>query len=157
MRRSTLTGCVALLIIFGHIGVFFAALLVGTFQLMTGTDALQTLLTASPVLASTAVAALSHMMGRDYQHPDPSREDPFVVILCLSIPALLLSSIFLIFLLFYFQINGFGPDKLKISLGALEAAFGAFLGAISKKLFSSNTFPSAVGESARKSDTSSVP
>ncbi|MBD8662702.1 hypothetical protein IFT59_05500 [Rhizobium sp. CFBP 8752] len=135
MRKAVLTGSVALVIIFGHLGVFFTGLLVGVFRLMIGSDALQTLLMASPVLASTAVAALTHMLTKDAQSADRANEDPFVVVLCLSIPLLLLSAIFLIFILFYWQVDGFGPDQLKLTLGALESAFGAFLGAISKKLF----------------------
>ncbi|MBW9070630.1 hypothetical protein [Agrobacterium pusense] len=135
MTKRQLTGWVAAIIVFGHFFVFMIGLLVGVFGLMSGVDALQTVLMASPVLASTAIAAFSHILARKARAGLTIAEDDMVVLFCFAIPVMLILSLCGIFWLFYLQIDGFGPDQLKITLGALETVFGAFLGAISKRLF----------------------
>lgn len=128
----------ALIVIFGHILVFIAGLALGVFRLMSGTDALQTVLMASPILASTALAGMSHILNRKAGY-QTSSEDPFSIVLCLILPTILIAIILAVFILFYVQVDGFGPEQLKITLGAIETTLGAFLGAISKKLFGVDT------------------
>jgi len=103
---------------------------------MSGTDAIQTLLMATPVLSTTALAAFSHVMNGPIE-PAAKRASvsALYMVFSVSFPLALLALIFSIFYLFWLQVDGFGPDQLKIALGALETFFGVYLGVISKSLF----------------------
>jgi len=57
------------------------------------------------------------------------------VVFAISFPLALLALIFSIFYLFWLQVDGFGPDQLKIALGSLETFFGVYLGIVAKSLF----------------------
>lgn len=105
---------------------------------------------ASPLLASTAFAALSHILTRG-QNKAGVREDAFAMVLYLTLPVILLLAISLIFVLFYMQSDGLVPDQLKITLEAIECMLGAFLGGISKKLFGVDSSPVKVHRSPQSS------
>lgn len=142
MNRSVLTTRVAVIVIIGHVIVFINALALGILSMMRGIDAIQTLLMASPILAATAISAFNALDdGADTSSADMmSKSYSFFAVF---FPCLLVVVVCALFGLFWAQIDGFGPDQLKIALGGVETFFGVFLGAISRKLFGkTNNFAS---------------
>ena len=128
---------VAAIAIFGHISVFAVALSLGIFSILRGVDALQTLLMASPVLAVIALSAFSRIM--ESGHDADEQVSTLYAIVCIVFPVLLIAAIMALFYLFYMQLDGFGLDQLKVSLGAVETFFGVYVGGISKTLFGDNS------------------
>ena len=141
LRKDFVRTSVAVIVIFGHLAVFISALTLGVFSLLGGTDAIQTLLMATPVLSTTALAAFSDVIARgdSVSQPENPKVSALYTILAIIFPLILLALIFIIFYLFWIQLDGFGPDQLKISLGCLETFFGIYLGAIAKSLFTTST------------------
>lgn len=142
MNIAAVKSWVASIVIFGHLLVFFCGMMLGIFSLLSGIDAIQTILIACPVLSTTAFAAFGHVMSEIDEAPRNrvSRDvSKLFTIIVLVFPTLLLLAILSLFLLFWAQLDGFGPEQLKITLGALETFFGVYLGAISKKLFGTQT------------------
>lgn len=137
MKKNQVRAVVSVIVIFGHLLVFLLGLLLGVFNILRGTDAIQTLLMASPVLATTAFAAFSTALSETADQPNRKVElvTKLSAILVVTFPVILLGVILTLFYVFYKQIDGFGPDQLKISLGGVETFFGVYLGAISKFLF----------------------
>jgi hypothetical protein len=126
---------VAVIVIFGHLFVFIIALGLGIFSLLRGLDAIQTLLMASPILAVISLAAFTQMIDNQGVYVAETKVSSLYAVLCIAFPLILICIIFVLFYLFYLQIGRFGPDQLKVALGAVETFFGVFLGAISKSLF----------------------
>lgn len=140
MRINTVRTCVAVVVIFGHLFVFVVGLSIGVFALLSGVDAIQTILMASPVLSATALAAFSYILAEandERIHKIRANRKVSGVFAAVTIvfPVFLLSGILVLFFIFWVQIDGFGSEQLKISLGALETFFGVYLGAISRTLF----------------------
>jgi heme/copper-type cytochrome/quinol oxidase subunit 2 len=133
--KNIVRSAVAVIVIFGHLGVFVVALALGTFSILRGFDALQTLLMASPILAVVALAAFTFIIDSQNEKDDTSRVSTLYAILCIVFPIILIGLILTLFYLFYLQLDGFGPEQLKVTLGGIETFFGVFLGAISKALF----------------------
>jgi hypothetical protein len=141
MYQGQIRALVALIILVGHFVVFLAGLLLGVFGPLTGTDAAQIVLMASPVLAVTATAALMWILRGETEIVKGLKVTiPFAVI-TIFFPIALLLCILLIFFANYRQVTGFGPEQLKISLGGIETFFGVYLGAISDKLFGTMRAP----------------
>jgi hypothetical protein len=115
----------------------------GVFSLLNGIDAMQTLLMASPVLSATSLAAFSFILDSSVTSEDIRKVNLFFSIVVIFFPLLLLVAIVSILYLFWIQIDGFGPDQLKISLGGIETFFGVFLGAIARSLFGKEPRPSS--------------
>lgn len=136
MRQLDIRIAVALIVLFGHLLVFlFGFIFIGVLSASFNSDTLQVILMASPVLAATAIAALKYILGEETTRARGalvSRAFAFTVI---AVPVLLIALIFLLFLITYYRLNGFGIDALKVSLGTVETCFAAFLTSISKKLF----------------------
>lgn len=140
MSVATVKSWVACIVIFGHLLVFIFGTALGILSLLSGIDAIQTILIACPVLSTTAFAAFGHVMSEmdEAPHERANRNvSKLFTIIVLVFPTALLLAILSLFFLFWAQLDGFGPDQLKIALGALETFFGVYLGAISKKLFGS--------------------
>ncbi|PPD10301.1 MAG: hypothetical protein CTY36_00470 [Methylocystis sp.] len=102
---------------------------------MNKVDGIQTILMTTPVLAATATAAFRWVMANETTRTLGQRVSMIFSIVCIFFPTTLIACIFLIFYLSYIQLEGFGPDEMKIALGAIETFFGAFLGSISDTLF----------------------
>lgn len=139
MSKQLVRNIVSIITIFGHLIVFIAALSLGIFSLLGGIDATQTLLMASPILAVTALAAFTHVLDNPEPASDQGKVSALYATLCIVFPIVLIAIIMVLFYLFYVQLDRFGPDQLKISLGAVETFFGAFIGAISRALFGVST------------------
>lgn len=136
MPIAILRTIVALIIILGHLGVFAGGLTVGLLAL-ENSDALQTILIASPVLAVTAASAVRFVLSDESNAPSvPTKKAGFAFsIITIFFPIALLIAIAIVFWATYRKFNGFGPDNMKVTLGGIETFFGAYLGAISDKLF----------------------
>jgi hypothetical protein len=135
MYQGQIRTVVALIILLGHFFVFFFGLLLGVLGPLLGSDALQTVLMASPVLAVTATAALKFALSGEGGIEKGIRVSGLFAFVTTFFPIALIVCIFIIFFAVYRQTPGFGPDEMKISLGGIETFFGVFLGAISDKLF----------------------
>lgn len=126
---------VALIILVGHFLVFAAGGMLGFFGPLRGTDLAQVVLIASPVLAVTATAAFRFLLAGQYGVAMGDKVTTVFAILVIAYPTVLILCIFGLFYAAYITLNGFGPDNLKVALGALETFFGGFIGLISDKLF----------------------
>jgi uncharacterized BrkB/YihY/UPF0761 family membrane protein len=135
MYQGQIRGIVALIILFGHLAVFFAGLLLGTFGPLTGTDAAQTVLIASPVLAVSGTAALMWIIRGQTGITKGEKVSGIFSVVSIFFPIALLVCIFFIFIAVYKQAPGFGSEQMKIALGGVETFFGVYLGAISDTLF----------------------
>lgn len=135
MYESSVRNLVAVIVIFGHLLVFGIGLSLGIFRVLVGTDAIQILLMASPVLATTALAALTHILATGTDRRRGKKTIFIFSLFAISIPTILIFVILGLFFAFYAQIDGFGSTELKIAVGAVETTFGAFLGAVSTRLF----------------------
>jgi hypothetical protein len=133
----------------GHVCVFIFALLLGIFGPLEGTDVVQTVMMACPVLGATAMSALSYVLQTETAFDRGLRVSPLFSVIVLLFPISLLGSILLVFYFVYIQVSGFGPDNMKISLGGIETIFGVYLGAISVKLFGGTRANEVVGPSAQ--------
>ncbi len=138
MYQRQVRVAVAFIVIIGHFLVFLIAMSFGLLNVILDQDAFEILLMASPVLAATALAGLLYILDNETNRRKGKKVAKSFSILVLSIQTLLIVVLLIIFLAFIFQFRDFGPDQLKIALGATETFFGGYLGAISKKLFSEN-------------------
>jgi hypothetical protein len=139
MYQGQVRALVAVIILLGHFSVFFAGLALGIFGPLANADALQTVLMATPILAVTASAALTWVIKGETGIQKGSRVSSLFAGVTIFFPTMLIICIFLLFYALYKQVPGFGPDKMKISLGGIETFFGVFLGAISDTLFGKHT------------------
>jgi len=135
MYQGTIRVLVACIILGGHFLVFFAGLLLGIFGPLLGVDVVQTILMASPVLGVTASSALMFAMRGQTEIDRGEKVTTLFSTVTLFFPIALLVCIAVVFVAISRQVNGFGPDQLKISLGAIETFFGIFLGTIAQTLF----------------------
>jgi hypothetical protein len=135
--RSVVRNLVAIIVIFGHLIVFIVALSLGIFSLLRGLDAIQTIMMASPILAVISTAAFTYVIDDYGASKDDVKVSWIYALLCIVFPVILIAVVLVLFYLFYLQLDHFGPDQLKVTLGAVETFFGIFLGSISKSLFSS--------------------
>jgi hypothetical protein len=138
MYQGQVRTTVAIIILGGHFLVFFFGLLLGVFGPLVGADVVQTILMASPILATTATAALMFALKGELKIKHGSKVTGLFLFVTLFFPSALLVCIFLIFFAIYKQVPGFGPTQMKIALGSIETFFGVFLGAISEALFGSS-------------------
>jgi hypothetical protein len=89
----------------------------------------------TPVLGTTAAAALMFALKGELNISLGAKVTGLFAFVCLFFPCALLLCIFVVFYAVYVQIPGFGPEQMKIAIGAIETFFGVFLGAISDTLF----------------------
>ncbi len=135
MYQGQIRVVVALIILGGHFLVFFCGLLLGVFGPLLGTDAVQTVLMASPVLGVTATAALMFAMRGETGIHRGRKVTGLFAFVTIFFPLALILCIFVVFYALYVELSGFGPEQMKIALGGIETFFGVFLGAISDTLF----------------------
>jgi hypothetical protein len=135
LRQSQIRTTVAVIILAGHFSVFLVGLLLGVFGPLGGTDAVQTLLMASPVLGVTATSALRFALRDEPQIADTKKVSGLFAFVTIFFPFALIACIAVVFAAVYKEVSGFGPDQMKITLGGIETFFGVFLGAISDTLF----------------------
>jgi hypothetical protein len=132
---GTIRTTVAGVILLGHFFVFVAGLGLGLFGPLRGTELVQTVLIASPILAVTATAAIRFILDGQYGRAKGRKVALPFAILVTAFPTALILCIFCLFYASFIQIEGFGPNELKVALGAVETFFGAFIGLISDRLF----------------------
>jgi hypothetical protein len=135
MYQGQIRVIVAIIILGGHFLVFFFGLLLGVFGPLIGADAVQTVLMASPVLAVTATAALMFALRGEVGIHRGRKVTGLFVFVTIFFPTALIACVFVVFYALYVELNGFGPEQMKIALGGIETFFGVFLGAISDTLF----------------------
>jgi hypothetical protein len=135
MYQGQIRSLVAGIILGGHFLVFVAGMGLGLFGPLRGTDLVQVVLMASPVLAATATAAIRFVLQGEIYIEKGERVTAIFATVVTAFPTALIACIFFLFWAIYKQYEGFGPTELKIGLGAVETFFGAFLGLISDKLF----------------------
>ena len=136
MTELQLRNRVALIVIVGHVAVFaFGLFGLGLFGPLFGSDALQTILMATPILAVIGAAAMKWLAAdrRDDPHDEPV--DPTFAFVAQFLPVALICFIFLLFIATYFQARGLGPEQLRIYIGYIETFFGVYIGGISDRLF----------------------
>lgn len=138
MYQRTIRSLVAIIVIFGHVVILCVGIFLGISQSLVATDAMQVFLTSSPILAITAVSALFYIMNNETVGRRGKKISTTFAFVVVVLPIVLISLILVLLYLSYIQIDGFGPDALKITLGAVETVFGLFLGGISKTLFENN-------------------
>lgn len=155
MRRELLRSVVSTIVIFGHLAVFLAGMALGIFSLLNRNDALQTVLMASPILAVIALAAFANIMENSSVSKDNISVKLMYSVVCIVFPTVLIAIILALFYIFYLQLDGFGPDQLKITLGGVETFFGVFIGAISKSLFGASQASSSSESPPSPSSSSS--
>jgi len=129
---------VAAITLGGHVLVFAAGMGLGLFGPLQGSDLVQVVLMASPVLAATATSALKFVLAGQTSIDQGERVTTIFACVVIAFPVLLISGIFVLFWSIYKQVSGFGPNELKVGLGALETFFGAYLGLIAATLFGSS-------------------
>ena len=137
MYQGQIRVLVAVIILGGHFLVFFCGLLLGIFGPLLGTDAVQTVLMASPVLAATATSALMFALRGELGIRRGRKVTGLFAFVTIFFPSALILCIFVVFYAVYVELSGFSPDQMKIALGGIETFFGVFLGAISDTLFGS--------------------
>jgi hypothetical protein len=135
MYQGQIRTVVAIIILGGHFAVFIAGMALGLFGPLRGTDLVQVVLMTSPVLAMTATAAIRFILEGQVHIERGKRVTLVFSIVVVAFPLALICCIFLLFCSIYRQFDGFGPNELKVGLGAVETFFGAFIGMISDKLF----------------------
>jgi len=135
MHQGQIRVIVAVVILGGHFLVFFCGLLLGVFGPLLGSDAVQTVLMASPVLGVTATAALMFALRGETGIHRGRKVSGLFAFVTIFFPTALIACVFVVFYAVYVQVAGFGPDQMKIALGGIETFFGVFLGAISDTLF----------------------
>ena len=136
MTFESTRNLVAAIVVIGHFLVFMAACLLYIFGPLSGGELANVLLMASPVLAVTAASAVRSIMDADDARVGRRRKASrtFVLFSCL-IPTCFTAAILVGFWACYVGSGGVGPEQLTIYLGTLEVAFGAYIGAISDRIF----------------------
>jgi hypothetical protein len=135
MNQRQARDTVALIVLGGHLAVFIAGMALGLLGPLRGTDLVQVALMASPILAVTAVAAARSILDVANASEQGPKVPAVFALLVIVYPTALILCIFGLFWCLYKQVSGFGPNELKVGLGAVETFFGVFIGLISDKLF----------------------
>src|SRR5262245_41923150 len=112
MYQGQIRVIVALIILCGHFLVFFFGLLLGVFGPLLGTDAVQTVLMASPVLGVTATSALMFALRGEVGIRRGRKVTGLFAFVTIFFPSALILCIFVIFYAVYIQLSGFGPDEM---------------------------------------------
>jgi hypothetical protein len=139
MHQRRLRAIVATIILVGHFLVFAFGLFLGIFGPLTGADAIQTLLMASPVLGVVAGSVLTFSLRTGTRRARGPKMNGLFSFVAIFFPSMLIGCIFIVFMAVYKQLDGFGPDEMRIALGGIELFFGIYLGAISEALFPRET------------------
>jgi hypothetical protein len=135
MYQGQVRSVVASIILVGHLLIFFAGIALGLFGPLRGSDLVQVLLIASPVLAVTATSALRFAFEGEVRIDKGEKITPIFLGVAIGFPLALIFSTLFLFWALYRQLNGFGPNELKVGLGAIETFFGVFIGLIGEQLF----------------------
>ena len=135
MYQGQLRTVVAAIILVGHTTILLCGFGLGLFGPLRGTDLVQVILTASPVLAATAALAFRYSLRTQTEVEQGLKITGLFGTVAIATPLTLIACILLLFWAMYRQVNGFGPNELKIGLGAVETFFGAFLGLVAEELF----------------------
>lgn len=135
MRKATVAAIVAAIILGGHFLVFLFGLMQGVLGSLEGPELWETLLITSPVLSVTAASALTHLLRSQHEVDREEVVTRSFAIISIVVPVVLLLCITIVFTALYRQAAGFDPTDARIALGSIETFLGAFLGAVSDRLF----------------------
>ncbi|MEJ0078821.1 MAG: hypothetical protein WDO17_25990 [Alphaproteobacteria bacterium] len=136
MTQRGVRTTVALITLVGHFVVFaFGLFALGLMGPLFGSDVLQTVLMATPVLGVIAMAGLKYILASETEQPEGERVGQAFAAVVILFPTALILCILVVFLAAYFQVNHFGPEQLRIYIGFIETFFGVYVGAISDHLF----------------------
>ena len=91
--------------------------------------------TAPGAVAVTATAALMFALRGEVGIHRGRKVTGLFAFVTIFFPTALIACVFVVFYALYVELNGFGPEQMKIALGGIETFFGVFLGAISDTLF----------------------
>lgn len=98
-------------------------------------DFVQLILMSSPVLASTSALAFMHILKRKGLGSRGRKLPTLYTLVTISIPAILIFLIGVMFTLFGLQMGVAAPGEIKIALGAIETFFAGYMGALAKSLY----------------------
>jgi hypothetical protein len=136
MTQRGVRTTVALVVLGGHFVVFaFGLFALGLIGPLFGSDALQTVLMATPVLGVIAIAALKYILANETDASEGEQVGKAFAAVVIFFPTALILCILVLFVAAYYQVNHFGPEQLKIYIGFIETFFGIYVGAISDHLF----------------------
>lgn len=136
MTQRGVRTMVALIVLGGHFVVFaFGLFALGLVGPLFGSDALQTVLMATPVLGVIAIAALKYVLASETNTKEGQSVSAAFAAVVIFFPSALIACILVLFIAAYYQVNHFGPEQLKIYIGFIETFFGIYVGAISDHLF----------------------
>lgn len=131
MTEKTLSQILAVILVVGHIGLFAYAFVIlinhGRGDLL---DTVQLVLTGTPLLA-VAVAAFQAING----HAGGTTPAEAVQVFLDIFVAVALVAVIAYFYTQLLYANGLGSEMVKVAVGTVETAFGAFVAVLRKKFF----------------------
>jgi hypothetical protein len=135
MTELRLARILAMIVVYGHILLFVYGFVIWQFGTLEGTETIQLILMGSPLLALVAVAAFDFVM-----HAQVSDSSPLADSIKTQM-AIVVTGGFLAMLFFAYTITLFNTQitasAIKLLVGSVETAFGAYIGIIKDTFFPS--------------------
>ena len=136
MYENQVRATASLAILLGHILIVLTGLgLLVLFGPFSGSDGVQLVLMASPILAITSISSLKYILRTGTSHRKGKKTNRLFSSIVIGLPVLLIAVVLALFVLAFVGRGGLGIDGLKLTLGAVETLFGGYLGLISESLF----------------------
>ena len=131
MTEKALSRILAVILVVGHVGLFaYAFIILARGGRADALDTLQIVLTGTPLLA-IAVAAFQTINAHGGSSTTAEGTQIFLnIFVCVALIAVM--AYFYTELSFY---DGLNTEVVKVAVGVIETAFGAFMAVIRKRLF----------------------
>lgn len=125
-----------MILVFGHVALFFFGLIVAGLGRLQLTDSVQMILMGSPLLAVVALSGFKHTMGRMHIPDGDTPVDASISFFYQCIAASFLIALFIVYSMGLFRTeNILSADGIKILVGSVETVLGGYIASIKDKLF----------------------
>ena len=136
MTELSLSRRLSMMLVFGHIALFFFGLLVAAFGRLELTDAVQMILMGSPLLAVIALSGFIHMMTNMTIPPDDPTVDLSVARFLQFVVSTFIVALFIVYSMGLFRTEHIlNADSIKILVGSVETVLGGYIASIKDRLF----------------------
>jgi hypothetical protein len=136
MTQLSLARRLSMVLVFGHIALFFFGLLVAAFGRLELTDSVQMILMGSPLLAVVALSGFVHMMTTMTIQSDDPPVDSSVARFLLFVVSAFIIALFIVYSMGLFRTERvLSADGIKILVGTVETVLGGYIASIKDRLF----------------------
>lgn len=136
MTELALSRRLAMILVLGHIALFFFGLLVAAFGRLQLTDSVQMILMGSPLLAVVALSGFGLIIGTMRIPADDPAVDASVSMFLQFIVSCFIFALFIVYSMGLFRTEHIlNADGIKVLVGLVETVLGGYIASIKDKLF----------------------